>query len=43
MNWVKDLFWDSSLCVLDNLATWAVGVIAFTTFYVLLFLVLLFG
>jgi uncharacterized membrane protein len=33
MNWIKELFWDSSLSVRDNLATWALGVIGFTLFY----------
>lgn len=41
MNWIKELFWDSSLPVLDNLATWALGIICFTGFYAVLFLVLL--
>ena len=43
MKWIKELFWDRSLSVRDNLATWALGVIGFTMFYVLLFLVLLLG
>lgn len=43
MRWIKELFWDSSLSVRDNLALWALGVICFTLFYVLLFLVLLLG
>ena len=43
MKWIKELFWDSSLPVFDNLALWALGVIGFTMFYVLLFLVLLLG
>ena len=43
MKWIKELFWDNSLSVRDNLATWALGVICFTVFYVLLFLVLLLG
>jgi hypothetical protein len=43
MKWIKELFWDESLSVRDNLATWALGIIGFTMFYVLLFLVLLLG
>jgi len=43
MNWIKDLLWDKSLSVRDNLATWALGIIGFSMFYVLLFLVLLLG
>lgn len=43
MNWIKELFWDSSLSVRDNLATWALGVIGFTLFYALLVLVLILG
>ena len=43
MNWIKDLLWDNSLSVRDNLATWALGIIGFSMFYVLLFLVLLLG
>jgi hypothetical protein len=43
MKWIKELFWDSSLTTMDNLATWALGVVCFTVFYVLLFLVLLLG
>ena len=39
MKW-NDLFWDSSLSVFENLATWALGVIMFTVFYILLVLVL---
>lgn len=41
MKGLKELFWDSSLPVLDNLATWALGIICFTGFYAVLFLVLL--
>jgi hypothetical protein len=41
MKWMKELFWDSSLSVFDNLTTWALGVVCFTVFYVLLWLVLL--
>jgi hypothetical protein len=43
MKWIKELFWDESLTTLDNLATWALGIIGFTLFYVLLFLVMLFA
>jgi len=43
MNWIKELFWDRSLSVRDNLATWALGIIGFTMFYVLLVLVLILG
>jgi hypothetical protein len=43
MNWIKDLLWDKSLSVRDNFATWALGIIGFSMFYVLLFLVLLLG
>ena len=43
MSWIKDLFWDNSLSVRDNLATWALGNICFTAFYVLLGLVLILG
>ena len=43
MKWIKELFWDRSLSVRDNLATWALGIIGGTMFYVLLFLVLLLG
>jgi hypothetical protein len=43
MKWIKELFWDESLSTLDNLATWALGIIGFTVFYVLLFLVMLFA
>jgi hypothetical protein len=43
MNWIKELFWDNSLSVRDNLATWALGVIGFTLFYGLLVLVLVLG
>ena len=43
MKWLKVLFWDRSLSVRDNLATWALGVIGFTMFYVLLVLVLVLG
>jgi hypothetical protein len=39
MKW-NDLFWDNSLSVFENLATWALGVIMFTVFYILLVLVL---
>lgn len=42
MNWIKELFWDDSLSTMDNLATWALGVVCFTLFYVLLFAVMLF-
>ena len=41
MKWMKELFWYSSLSVFDNLTTWALGVVCFTVFYVLLWLVLL--
>jgi hypothetical protein len=43
MKWIKDLFWDPSLTIPDNLATWALGIICFTAFYVLLVLVLILG
>ena len=43
MKWIKELFWDSSLSVRDNLATWALGVIGFTLFYVFLVLALILG
>jgi hypothetical protein len=43
MKWIKDLFWDPSLTVRDNLATWALGIICFSAFYVLLVLVLILG
>lgn len=39
MKWT-DLFWDNSLSVFENLATWALGVVVFTLFYILLFLAL---
>ena len=43
MKWIKELFWDKSLSVRDNLATWALGVIGAFMFYVLLVLVLILG
>lgn len=43
MKWILDLVWDNSLSVRDNLALWALGIIGFTLFYALLFLVLLLG
>ena len=43
MKWIKELFWDNSLSVRDNLATWALGIIGATMFYVLLVLVLILG
>jgi hypothetical protein len=43
MNWIKDLLWDNSLSIRDNLATWALGIICFTVLYVFLFLILLLG
>lgn len=43
MKWIVELFWDRSLSVRDNLATWALGIIGFTVFYVLLVLVLILG
>jgi hypothetical protein len=33
MKWTE-LFWDNSLSVFENLATWALGVIMFTLFYI---------
>lgn len=43
MKWITDLLWDRDLPVLDNLATWSLGIIGFSLFYALLFLVLLLG
>jgi hypothetical protein len=43
MNWIKDLIWDSSIGVMDNLATWALAIICFTAFYAFLVLVLILG
>ena len=43
MKWILDLLWDRDLPVRDNLALWALGVIGFTLFYVLLFVVLVLG
>lgn len=43
MKWILDLLWDRDLPVRDNLALWALGIIGFTLFYVLLFVVLLLG
>ena len=43
MKWILDLLWDKSLSVRDNLATWALGIIGATMFYVLLVLVLILG
>ena len=40
MKWILDLLWDRDLPVRDNLALWALGIIGFTLFYVLLFVVL---
>jgi hypothetical protein len=37
------MIWNRRLTVMDNLATWAIGILCFTVFYVLLFLVLLMG
>jgi hypothetical protein len=42
MKWTE-LFWDNSLSVFENLATWALGVIMFTLFYIILVLVLAFA
>jgi hypothetical protein len=43
MKWIKDLFWDPSLTVRDNLATWALGIVCFSAFYAILVLVLVLG
>jgi hypothetical protein len=37
------MIWNRRLTVMDNLATWALGIICFTAFYVLLVLVLILG
>ena len=40
---LSELFWDRSLTVFENLATWALGIVAFTLVWCFTFLVFLFG
>lgn len=42
-DWIKELLWDPSLTIRDNLATWAMGIVCFSAFYAILFLVLVLG
>lgn len=43
MNWIKELFWDSSMPVLHNLATIALAIVGTFVLYVVLLFVMLLG
>jgi len=43
MRWVAELVWDRSLTPFENIATWALGIVAFTLIWGLTFLVFLLG
>jgi hypothetical protein len=43
MNWIKELFWDSSMPVLHNLATIALAIVSTFVLYVVLLFVMILG
>jgi hypothetical protein len=43
MNWIKELFWDSNMPVLHNVALLALGIVSAFVLYVVLLFVMLLG
>jgi hypothetical protein len=43
MNWIKEIFWDSSLTAIDNLATIALAIVGTFVLYVVLLFVMILG
>lgn len=43
MNWIKELFWDSNMPVLQNLATIALAIVGTFVLYVVLLFVMILG
>jgi hypothetical protein len=43
MNWIKEIFWDSSLTTMDNLATIALAIVGTFVLYVVLLFVMILG
>jgi hypothetical protein len=43
MRWIAELVWDRSLMPFENIATWALGIVAFTLLYGFILLAFLLG
>jgi hypothetical protein len=43
MRWIAELVWDRSLTPFENIATWALGIVAFTLLYAFIVLAFILG